>query len=122
MPGPDYRHHTASVGKALTWVALGLAVDSTILFLSRYRDARHEGQDHSAAILTMVTSAGQAVSYSSLTLVLGFTVSAFSGFPPVRDFGLLTASTMAFSWLGAVFVLPSLILLGSKLPGQRNAA
>lgn len=103
-------------------VALGLAVDSTILFLSRYRDARHEGQDHSAAILTMVTSAGQAVSYSSLTLVLGFTVSAFSGFPPVRDFGLLTASTMAFSWLGAVFVLPSLILLGSKLPGQRNAA
>lgn len=90
-------------------IVLGLAVDSTILFLSRYRDERLAGAPRAEAVARMLECAGQAVSYSNLTLVFGFLVGIFSSFPPVRDFGLLTAATIAASYLGALFLLPALI-------------
>ena len=54
-------------------------------------------------------AAGQSITFSNLTLVAGFSVAALSGFPPVRTFGILTATTIALSYLGAIIVLPALI-------------
>jgi predicted RND superfamily exporter protein len=90
-------------------IVLGLAVDSTILFLARYRDERRAGAARDDAAHRMLENAGQAVSYSNLTLVFGFLVAIFSSFPPVRNFGLLTAATIAASYLGALVLLPALI-------------
>jgi predicted RND superfamily exporter protein len=90
-------------------VVIGLAVDSTILFLSRYQDERREGADPDQAALAMLRHAGRSVSYSNLTLVAGFATCALSGFPPVRTFGVLTALTIGLSYLTAVFLLPALV-------------
>src|SRR6185503_6476376 len=64
-------------------VVLGLAVDSTILFLSRYGQERAAGLARREAVAAMLRSAGQSVSYSNLTLVCGFAIGAASRFPPV---------------------------------------
>jgi hypothetical protein len=90
-------------------VVLGLAVDSTILFLSRYRDERAEGRPRREAVEGMLLHAGQSVTYSNLTLIFGFAVGVVSRFPPIRDFGTLTSLTVAASYLGALCLLPALI-------------
>ncbi len=90
-------------------VVLGLAVDSTILFLSRFLAEVQGGCSVSAATERMLETAGQSVSYSNLTLVFGFGISALSHFPPVRNFGILCAGTIACSFLGAVFLLGALL-------------
>ncbi len=90
-------------------VVLGLAVDSTILFLSRYRQERAAGHPRRESVYLMLENAGQSVTYSNLTLIFGFAVAALSRFPPVRDFGLLTSLTIAASYLGALALLPALI-------------
>ncbi|RME53231.1 MAG: RND family transporter [Deltaproteobacteria bacterium] len=90
-------------------VVLGLAVDSTILFLSRFLAEIQGGCSVPAATERMLETAGQSVSYSNLTLVFGFGISALSHFPPVRNFGVLCAGTIACSFLGAVFLLGALL-------------
>jgi predicted RND superfamily exporter protein len=101
-------------------VVLGLAVDSTILFLSRYRDERAEGRPRREAVVAMLENAGQSVTYSNLTLIFGFAVGAASSFPPIRDFGVLTSLTVAASYLGALLLLPALIF--SARPGSLRRA
>ncbi|HVY60953.1 MAG TPA: MMPL family transporter, partial [Planctomycetota bacterium] len=97
-------------------VVLGLAVDSTILFLSRYRDERAEGRPRREAVERMLLNAGQSVTYSNLTLIFGFAIGVVSRFPPIRDFGVLTSLTVAASYAGALCLLPALIF--SARPGS----
>jgi len=92
-------------------VVLGLAVDSTILFLSRYKDERALGLRRREAVAEMLRHAGQSVTYSNLTLIMGFAVGAVSSFPPIRDFSVLTSLTIAASYAGALLLLPALIYL-----------
>lgn len=104
-------------------VVLGLGVDSTILFLSRYRDERLAGASRREAIERMLERAGQSVSYSNLTLVFGFAVAVLSSFPPVRYFGLLTAGTIGVSYVGALVILPSLVFaFGAGVAASAGAA
>jgi hypothetical protein len=97
-------------------VVLGLAVDSTILFLSRYKDERAAGLARRDAVAAMLRHAGQSVTYSNLTLICGFAVGFTSRFPPIRDFGVLTSLTIAASYLVALTLLPALIFL--QRPGS----
>jgi predicted RND superfamily exporter protein len=102
-------------------VVLGLAVDSTILFLSRYRDERRRGLMREEAVARMLESAGQSVSYSNLTLVFGFAVGLASSFPPIRHFALLSAATIAASYLSALILLPALIFVFGARVAPRGA-
>src|SRR4029077_21029812 len=75
-------------------VVLGLAVDSTILFLSRYRDERAEGRPRRDAVRAIPPNPGQSATYPNLTLIFGFAIGVVSKFPPIRDFGVLTSLTV----------------------------
>jgi predicted RND superfamily exporter protein len=66
-------------------------------------------QDAVAAERTMLQTVGQSVLMSNAILVCGFAVTAVSQFPPARDFGVLTAGSIAASLVAAWFVLPSLL-------------
>ncbi|GIW72877.1 MAG: hypothetical protein KatS3mg102_2419 [Planctomycetota bacterium] len=90
-------------------VVLGLAVDSTILFLAHYRERFAAGAAPAEATRATLLGAGRLVTSSNLTLVGGFAVCALSGFPPVRTFGLLAAVTIGMSYLAAILLLPALV-------------
>ena len=54
---------------------------------------------------------GQAVFYTTITIIFGFSILMLSNFIPTIYFGILTGSAMFIALLAALTVLPKLILL-----------
>lgn len=96
-------------------VALGIAVDDTIHFISRFRKEHARGGHtvHTAMRSTTIM-AGRALVFTSLINMAGFSVVIFSDFQPSRDFGLLLALTMFIALVCDLFVLCSSILVARR--------
>jgi predicted RND superfamily exporter protein len=90
-------------------ITIGIGVDDTIHFLNTFRHNRARGLDVDESITRTLAVAGKAIFFTSLALVLGFTVFSLSSFIPVILFGLLMAMTMVATTIGALIVLPSVI-------------
>jgi predicted RND superfamily exporter protein len=91
-------------------IALGIAIDDTVHFLVRYRAERDRGADPQEAALRCGRRIGRPIAITSIMLVLGFLVVAFSGFATLREFGLLTAVTMAICLVTDLILLPALLI------------
>jgi len=90
-------------------VALGIAIDATAHYLVRYRAERARGLAPDAAILRTNRSVGPPIAIGSITLCLGFAVVAFSEFATLREFGLLSALTMAVCAATDLLLLPAVL-------------
>ncbi len=95
-------------------IAVGLAVDDTIHFIVRYREERRAGADVEDAIQKTFRGAGHAIILTSILLILGFGVLAFSSLTSTYFFGLLACVTMAAAIIGDLFILPALLQLFDK--------
>jgi hypothetical protein len=101
-----------SVMMAMT---MGIVVDDTVHFLSKYRRARREhGAGAEEAVLYAFRTVGSPILATTLILVAGFTVLAFSGFQINANMGAMTAITIVFALIMDFFFLPSLLI---KLEG-----
>ena len=99
-------------------IAVGLAVDDTIHFIMRYREERRGGAGVETAIHRTFHGAGHAIILTSILLILGFGVLAFSSLTSTYFFGLLACVTMAAAIIGDLFILPALLQLFDK--GSRH--
>jgi predicted RND superfamily exporter protein len=90
-------------------VSMGLSVDSSIHYLVSFRRARHRGLGVTAALAQVQQSVGQAVIFSTLALMVGFTVLMTSEFVPTVYFGALVSLAMLGGLLGNLIVLPLLL-------------
>ncbi len=106
------------VNVAVSMVAgmtLGIVVDDTVHFLSKYQRARHEqGLDIEAAIRYAFSSVGVAIVVTSIILIAGFTVLAQSTFGMNSNMAVLTAITIFFALLAVFSLLPALLLLDRR--------
>lgn len=113
----------AQVGMSVSIVAgmtLGIVVDDTVHFLSKYMRARREKSlDAVAAIRYAFNHVGSALMVTTIVLVAGFAVLALSSFRMNADMGLLTALTIAVALLVDFLLLPPLLM---KLEGQKDEA
>ncbi len=102
------------VGLALSIVSgmtLGIVVDDTVHFLSKYLRARREqGLDAEQAVRYAFHTVGTALWVTSVVLVAGFGVLALSHFQLNAGMGLLTAITIACALLADFFLLPPLLM------------
>jgi predicted RND superfamily exporter protein len=89
--------------------SLGLAVDSTIHYMARFNRELQGETDQTAAIQRALRSVGTPILYTTSALLLGFLVFGLSSFVPIRDFGLLTAVTLASSLVANLALLPALL-------------
>ena len=96
-------------------VALGIAVDDTIHLLARYREERVVHPDHEALRLSVLHT-GRAVAVTTVMLVAGFGINAFSTFPLNQVFGSLGAVIMFTALLCDLLLLPALLSLVSRRP------
>ncbi len=103
---------TATIGA----IVLGIAVDDTIHFLFRYRDARAEGASREEAVGRTCRETGRAVVYASLVLAIGFAVLATSASRSIASFGIVASVSIAGAALADLFLLPALLLLGRDRP------
>ncbi len=102
------------VGLSLSIVAgmtLGIVVDDTVHFLSKYLRARREKNlDAEAAVRYAFRSVGMALFTTSVVLVVGFLVLSLSSFELNSGMGLLTAIVISFALLADFFLLPPLLM------------
>ena len=102
------------VGLALsivTTMTLGIVVDDTVHFLSKYLRAKREyGYTAENAVRYAFTHVGRALLTTSIVLVAGFIVLAQSHFELNSGMGLLTAIIITFALLADFFFLPPLLM------------
>ena len=102
------------VGLALSVVVamtIGIVVDDTVHFLSKYRRARREhGYAPDDAVRYAFQTAGRALFTTTVVLVAGFLILVLSPFIPTAQVGLLTAMIIAFALIADLLLLPTLLM------------
>lgn len=102
------------VGLALSVVVsmtVGIVVDDTVHFLSKYRYARQQlGRDPEGAIHYAFDTAGRALFTTTVVLVTGFLVFVLSPFIPTAQVGVLTSMIIAFALIADLSLLPALLM------------
>jgi predicted RND superfamily exporter protein len=95
----------------VTSISLGIIVDDTVHFLSKYKYAREEGKTTEDAIRYAFASVGRALWITTLVLLGGFTVLAFSGFRLNSDLGLSTGIILSVALAIDFLFLPAFLLV-----------
>ena len=90
-------------------IALGIAVDDTIHFLSRFRSEYLLTKSHEKSTTTTILTTGRAIIGTSITLGMGFLVLLFSNFKPNYEFGILATIILIIALLSSLILLPALI-------------
>ena len=95
----------------VTTMTLGIVVDDTVHFLSKYRRARRElGFASPDAVRVAFRTVGRALLTTSLVLVAGFVVVSLSSFELNAGMGKLTALVIALALVADFFLLPPLLM------------
>jgi predicted RND superfamily exporter protein len=89
-------------------IALGIAADDTIHFMSRYNNEARRLADERRALFASVRAVMRPITFTLLGLCLGFGVLAFSSIRSQAEFGVLAAVTLALGWIADVTVTPAL--------------
>ncbi|HWB09850.1 MAG TPA: MMPL family transporter [Pirellulales bacterium] len=92
-------------------VSMGLAVDSSIHYITAYRRHREDGLSTGESLHLVHQSVGRAMVFSTLALIVGFSALALSRFVPTIYFGVLVGLTMFGGLVGNLLILPLLLKL-----------
>ncbi len=99
-----------------TAMGLALAIDYTLLILSRYRDELAAGADRPEAIKRTMTTAGRTVIFSATTVALSMAAMVLFPMHFLKSFAYAGVATVAFAAAAAIVVTPAaLALLGDRL-------
>jgi len=95
----------------VTGMTLGIVVDDTVHFLSKYMRARREkGLSPEDAVRYAFRTVGLALIVTSFVLAAGFMVLSLSAFNMNADMAIMTAFTIAFAILADFILLPPLLM------------
>ncbi|GAA1281281.1 MMPL family transporter [Streptomyces javensis] len=104
----------------VTLLGLGLAIDYSLLMVSRYREELRSGLAPPEAIRATLTSAGRTVTFSALTVAVSSLAMAWFPLQAVRSMGYAGALTALLSGASSLIVLPALLaLLGDRIEKGR---
>ena len=99
-----------------TAMGLALAIDYTLLIVSRYRDELANGADREVAVVRTVVTAGRTVLFSATTVALSMAVMVLFPMHFLKSFAYAGVATVAFAAFAAVVVTPAaLVVLGDRL-------
>jgi len=101
-------------------VCLGIAVDDTIHFLTRYTEEQAVNDNQDLAIRKAFTGVGTALIMTTTVLVAGFTTVMFSDSRDHQIFATMGVLTIASALFGDLIFLPA--LLGRFAPQKRPEA
>lgn len=92
-------------------VSIGIAVDNTIHYIYRFKREFSKDRCYTSTMYRCHGSIGNAMFYTSLTVIIGFSILSLSNFIPTIFFGLLTGLAMAMAFVAALTLLPRLIVV-----------
>ena len=95
---------------------LGAGCDYCIFILSRYREERVAGKDHSEALREAIIWAGESITTSGISVIIGFGAMSLCSFAMVRTMGIVLAAGIVFALLAALTLIPAIIaVVGDKI-------
>ncbi|MEP6360320.1 MAG: MMPL family transporter [Halioglobus sp.] len=100
-------------------IVVGIGVDDCIHYVHRYIKEFSVDRNYRAAMYRCHNSIGRAMYYTTVTVIVGFSMLTLSNFNPSIYFGLLTVLAMLAAVIGALLLLPQLILVFKPL-GKEN--
>ena len=101
-------------------MTLGIIVDDTVHFLSKYRHARLQGKSAEEGVRFAFASVGRALWITTLVLVLGFSVLTLSPFALNADMGMLTGIIIAVALAVDFLFLPPFLMVFDKKPFKKE--
>jgi len=100
-------------------IVVGVGVDQAIQYFYRFRQEFALDGNYINAMHRSHESIGRAMYYTSVTIIVGFSILMLSEFIPSIYFGVLTAFAMLMAILGSLTLLPKLILMMHPLGPER---
>ena len=91
-------------------ITIGIAVDDTIHYVHRFNEEIIVDGDYLATMKRCHDSVGRAMYYTSITIIIGFSILALSNFIPTIYFGLFTGLAMLIAMFANLTLLPLLLL------------
>jgi predicted RND superfamily exporter protein len=101
-------------------ITIGIAVDDTIHYIHRFLVEIQKDNDSVAAMKRCHASVGRAMYYTSITVIIGFSILALSSFMPTIYFGILTGLAMTVALIANLTLLPVLLIV-AKLQNKSAA-
>jgi predicted RND superfamily exporter protein len=95
-------------------VAMGIGIDYAIHYISHFNDALKRGFELDSAVEEAIMVSGKAILINFISVSAGFLILVFSDLMPMVYFGALIALSMLGSSMGALTLLPSILILGKK--------
>ena len=107
-----------------TAMGLALAIDYTLLIISRYRDELADGADREVAVVRTVVTAGRTVLFSATTVALSMAVMVLFPMHFLKSFAYAGVAVVAFAAFAAVVVTPAALVAARRPAGfvQRPSA
>ena len=97
-------------------LGLALAIDYTLLIISRYRDELADGSGPDEALIRTMATAGRTVLFSATTVALSMVVMVLFPMYFLKSFAYAGVATVAFVAVAAIVVTPAaIVLLGPRL-------
>jgi RND superfamily putative drug exporter len=97
-------------------LGLALAIDYTLLIISRYRDELADGSEPNEALIRTMATAGRTVLFSAITVALSMAVLVLFPMYFLKSFAYAGVATVAFVAVAAIVVTPAaIVLLGPRL-------
>ena len=93
----------------ITALTIGLGIDYSIHVWRKFESNRDQGMGTWASMRDMYSTTGAALIMSAGTTICGFMVLLLSPVPVIKDFGLVSSISVAFSLILALLVLPGLL-------------
>jgi putative drug exporter of the RND superfamily len=97
-------------------MGLALAIDYTLLIVSRFRDELADGTDRDAAVVRTMATAGRTVLFSAMTVALSMVAMVLFPMYFLKSFAYAGIAVVAFAAVAAIVVAPAaIVLLGDRL-------
>ena len=95
-------------------IAVGIGIDYSIHVISHFKHSIKTGADITTALSETIEISGRAIIINVFSVSAGFLVLLFSKMVPLEYFGLLISLSMFGSGLGALTLLPAILILSSR--------
>ncbi len=95
-------------------VALGIGIDYSIHIITHFNHELKQNGDIRKSIESTLMVSGKAIIINVIAVSAGFLVLLFSQMVPLQQFGLLVSLSMIGSGLGALTLLPIILILANK--------
>ena len=101
-------------------ISMGIAVDNTIHYIYRFKSEIMYENDYKKAMNRTHRSIGFAMYYTSVTIMVGFSILVFSNFIPSIYFGMLTSMAMFIALFSSLVLLPQILILLKPFKSSGN--